>query len=152
MKKYMPLEGLRWSRDSGSTLCDTPQNGRSRTGWGGGIISTFRWIRIFSRVFFVNLDFWCIFVPSSIEVAKFMALSVHLSSGISMKSFFWEPRRNTWLIWTACVSLGSFSFMPALLCLSLSICFVDIYGLVLLCRGLGRYPLEDDTYIYCFLL
>lgn len=36
MKKYMPLEGLRWSRDSGSTLCDTPQNGRSRTGWGGG--------------------------------------------------------------------------------------------------------------------
>ena len=30
----MPLNGLRWSRDSGSTLCDTPQNGRSRTGWG----------------------------------------------------------------------------------------------------------------------
>ena len=81
-----------------------------------------------------------------------MALSVHQSSGISMKSFFWEPRRNTWLIWTACVSLGSFSFMPALLCLSLSVCFVDIYGLVLLCRGLGRYPWEDDTYIYCFLL
>ena len=45
-----------------------------------------------------------------------------------------------------------FFFMPALLCLSLSICFVDIYGLVLLCRGLGRYPWEDDTYIYCFLL
>lgn len=36
MKKYMPLNGLRWSRDSGFTLCDTPQNGRSRTGWGGG--------------------------------------------------------------------------------------------------------------------
>ena len=35
MKKYMPLNGLRWSRDSGSTLCDIPQNGRSRTGWGG---------------------------------------------------------------------------------------------------------------------
>ena len=31
----MPLEGLRWSRDSGSALYDTPQNGRSRTGWGG---------------------------------------------------------------------------------------------------------------------
>ena len=30
----MPLEGLRWSRDSGSALYDTPQNGRSRTGWG----------------------------------------------------------------------------------------------------------------------
>ena len=37
MKKYMPLEGLRWSRDSGSALCDTSQNSRSRTGWGGVI-------------------------------------------------------------------------------------------------------------------
>ena len=36
MKKDMPLEGLRWSRDSGSALYDTPPNGRSRTGWGGG--------------------------------------------------------------------------------------------------------------------
>ena len=36
MKKDMPLEGLRWSRDSGSALYDTPQNGRSRTGWGRG--------------------------------------------------------------------------------------------------------------------
>ena len=36
MKKDMPLEGLRWSRDSGSALYDTPQNGRSRTGWGVG--------------------------------------------------------------------------------------------------------------------
>ena len=35
MKKYMALEGLRWSRDSGSALCDTSQNSRSRTGWGG---------------------------------------------------------------------------------------------------------------------
>lgn len=39
MKKYMPLEGLRWSRDSGSALCDTSQNSRSRTGWGGNGIS-----------------------------------------------------------------------------------------------------------------
>ena len=30
MKKDMPLEGLRWSRDSGSALYDTPQNGRSK--------------------------------------------------------------------------------------------------------------------------
>ena len=35
MKKIYALKGLRWSCDSGSTLCDTPQNGRSRTGWGG---------------------------------------------------------------------------------------------------------------------
>ena len=38
MKKDMPLEGLRWSRDSGSALYDTPQNGRSRTGWGGCVL------------------------------------------------------------------------------------------------------------------
>ena len=38
MKKDMPLEGLRWSRDSGSALYDTPQNGRSRTGWGGNFL------------------------------------------------------------------------------------------------------------------
>lgn len=37
MKKDMPLEGLRWSRDSGSALYDTPQNGRSRTGWGANL-------------------------------------------------------------------------------------------------------------------
>ena len=36
----MPLEGLRWSRDSGSALYDTPQNGRSRTGWGGTSVLT----------------------------------------------------------------------------------------------------------------
>ena len=39
MKKDMPLEGLRWSRDSGSALYDTPPNGRSRTGWGGTFCS-----------------------------------------------------------------------------------------------------------------
>ena len=36
MKKYMPLEGLRWSRDSGSALYDTPQTavlGRAGGAW-----------------------------------------------------------------------------------------------------------------------
>lgn len=39
MKKDMPLEGLRWSRDSGSALYDTPQTavlGRA----GGGSYSS----------------------------------------------------------------------------------------------------------------
>ena len=39
MKKDMPLEGLRWSRDSGSALYDTPQTavlGRA----GGAILDT----------------------------------------------------------------------------------------------------------------
>ena len=48
MKKDMPLEGLRWSRDSGSALYDTPQNGRSRTGWGGCVISLWRTLFVFS--------------------------------------------------------------------------------------------------------
>ena len=30
-----PVIGASVVSDSGSTLCDTPQNGRSRTGWGG---------------------------------------------------------------------------------------------------------------------
>ena len=50
MKKDMPLEGLRWSRDSGSALYDTPQNGRSRTGWGGD----FKYL-IFRIIWFL----WC---------------------------------------------------------------------------------------------
>ena len=42
----MPLEGLRWSRDSGSALYDTPQNGRSRTGWGGAQQKVFIYISL----------------------------------------------------------------------------------------------------------
>ena len=36
MKKNMPLEGLRWSRDSGSALYDTPQT--AVLGRAGGVI------------------------------------------------------------------------------------------------------------------
>ena len=37
MKKDMPLEGLRWSRDSGSALYDTPQTAvLGRAGGGHG--------------------------------------------------------------------------------------------------------------------
>ena len=47
----MPLEGLRWSRDSGSALYDTPQNGRSRTGWGGEFSQLFGGKNILVRNF-----------------------------------------------------------------------------------------------------
>lgn len=43
MKKDMPLEGLRWSRDSGSALYDTPQTavlGRAGGVYNSLIIST----------------------------------------------------------------------------------------------------------------
>ena len=55
MKKYMPLEGLRWSRDSGSTLCDTPQNGRSRTGWGGQIYYVISLVNIYPTISMVKV-------------------------------------------------------------------------------------------------
>lgn len=51
MKKYMPLNGLRWSRDSGSTLCGTPQNGRSRTGWGGIVVAIGSYFNDYNYVF-----------------------------------------------------------------------------------------------------
>ena len=37
MKKYMPLEGLRWSRDSGSALYDTPQTAVLGRAGGGNL-------------------------------------------------------------------------------------------------------------------
>ena len=46
MKKNMPLEGLRWSRDSGSALYDTPQTavlGRA----GGGLFLLWRILKSF---------------------------------------------------------------------------------------------------------
>ena len=39
MKKDMPLEGLRWSRDSGSALYDTPQT--AVLGRAGGVFCVF---------------------------------------------------------------------------------------------------------------
>ena len=36
MKKDMPLEGLRWSRDSGSVLYDTPKTAVIGRAGGGG--------------------------------------------------------------------------------------------------------------------
>ena len=49
MKTYMPLNGLRWSRNSGSANCDMPQSavfGRP----GGGTES----IRLFSIIVDIN--------------------------------------------------------------------------------------------------
>ena len=37
MKKDMPLEGLRWSRDSGSALYDTPPKRPFSDGLGGNL-------------------------------------------------------------------------------------------------------------------
>ena len=39
MKKDMPLEGLRWSRDSGSALYDTPQTAVLGRAGGGKLVN-----------------------------------------------------------------------------------------------------------------
>ncbi len=60
MKKDMPLEGLRWSRDSGSALCDTPQTavlGRA----GGGNICFFRYEFLVFGVAFVSNATPCLY-------------------------------------------------------------------------------------------
>ena len=64
MKKDMPLEGLRWSRDSGSALYDTPPNGRSRTGWGWGYLP--RNLRNLFRIIFHLIRR----IPSSFEIEE----------------------------------------------------------------------------------
>ena len=38
MKTYMPLNGLRWSRNSGSAKCDMPQSAVFGRPGGGGIL------------------------------------------------------------------------------------------------------------------
>lgn len=48
MKKYMPFNGLRWSRDSGSALYDIPQT--AVFGRAGGVIFV---------VFGINFAFRC---------------------------------------------------------------------------------------------
>ena len=53
MKKDMPLEGLRWSRDSGSALYDTPQT--AVLGRAGGESSSAR--RYGSNRTFMELKF-----------------------------------------------------------------------------------------------
>ena len=52
MKKDMPLEGLRWSRDSGSALYDTPQT--AVLGRAGGNICFFRYEFLVFGVAFVS--------------------------------------------------------------------------------------------------
>ena len=41
MKTYMPLNGLRWSRNSGSANCDMPQSAVFGRPGGGGVEKVF---------------------------------------------------------------------------------------------------------------
>ena len=63
MKKDMPLEGLRWSRDSGSALYDTPQTavlGRAGGGKYKGILQQLMMERDYAYQrqirYYVNVD------------------------------------------------------------------------------------------------
>ena len=55
MKKYMPLEGLRWSRDSGSALYDTPQTAvLGRAGGGSVFFSVEKFGRLKYSLYFCS--------------------------------------------------------------------------------------------------
>ena len=57
MKKYMPLNGLRWSRDSGSTLYDTPQT--VVLGQPGGVsVGMYAWVRPWAKYADGTLTFY----------------------------------------------------------------------------------------------
>lgn len=45
MKTYMPLDGLKWCRDSGSAHCDMPQN--AVLGRPGGVIINMLYTKYF---------------------------------------------------------------------------------------------------------
>ena len=64
MKKNMPLEGLRWSRDSGSALYDTPQT--AVLGRAGGWIKHphFKFASLFSIEYW-SLFYWTCHICSS---------------------------------------------------------------------------------------
>ena len=56
MKKDMPLEGLRWSRDSGSALYDTPQTAvLGRAGVGNKINKAYVLIQRSVRLVIISL-------------------------------------------------------------------------------------------------
>lgn len=85
MKKNMPLEGLRWSRDSGSALCDTSQNSRSRTGWGGGIK--------YNLAFYQKTDYplcllVCSVVTNSISAEGLFATADNMVAIVTNQGFF----------------------------------------------------------------
>ena len=58
MKTYMPLNGLRWSRNSGSANCDMPQSavfGRP----GGGVLVMEDYLALKLRAIRVNKPSFC---------------------------------------------------------------------------------------------
>ena len=72
----MPLNGLRWSRDSGSTLCDIPQNGRSRTGWGAIFAELFvrDYVFVLNAVIAICVPTICAKIASNVKNANYVFL------------------------------------------------------------------------------
>ena len=85
MKKDMPLEGLRWSRDSGSALYDTPQT--AVLGRAGGGKSTDN-----HNVIVLVLLMWLYTTPQSYD---FFLKLARISGESFEKSYFWmRPSRH----------------------------------------------------------
>ena len=79
MKTYMPLNGLRWSRNSGSANCDMPQSAVFGRPGGGKNVGDGRRKNIYwgfsgySYLFTSSLElhYWmCFYIPSGASEAK----------------------------------------------------------------------------------
>ena len=111
MKKDMPLEGLRWSRDSGSALYDTPQNGRSRTGWGAWaqtkpscgngevdspyIITTAEELKWFRDEVNRGRNNICAKIADNVEVIDMSTVCHAADKSQNLEEVSWEPIGNT---------------------------------------------------------
>ena len=107
----MPLEGLRWSRDSGSALYDTPQNGRSRTGWGAWaqtkpscgngevdspyIITTAEELKWFRDEVNRGRNNICAKIADNVEVIDMSTVCHAADKSQNLEEVSWEPIGNT---------------------------------------------------------
>ena len=110
MKKYMPLEGLRWSRDSGSALYDTPQTavlGRAGGAWaqtkpssGNGevdspyIITTAEELKWFRDEVNHGRKNICAKIADNVEVIDMSTVCHAADKSQNLEEVSWEPIGN----------------------------------------------------------
>ena len=61
MKTYMPLNGLRWSRNSGSANCDMPQSAVFGRPGGGGLYACYSlvtWVLTYAQIAKNSRRYW----------------------------------------------------------------------------------------------
>ena len=98
MKKDMPLEGLRWSRDSGSALYDTPQTAvLGRAGGGqwmqGKRVATQNIFKL--RLLTININYSIIQKILQAELMNLQVLELSLATlGVELHILVWSYREH----------------------------------------------------------